>query len=478
MKHQTMISILAALPLLAGCAEELVTETQEPVSPEVSYADEAETMEVYANSPVRLEAVIETPGPVECGWYVTALDADADGTPVEEKVGSTPAMTYIFPNMGEYTLRFEAWNEAGSTGRTWNVTATGIPLEVTFDVEDESISATVGDELAITATVVSGGEDGITHTWTLGDEVISSEAALSYTLREHGQFTLTYLGVNAYNVQVTRSWTLNIADLPLDVDFSVEDDITCTAGLPIRIAATIVTGSDGAEHSWTVDGTAAGTEAELKYTFESAGTHTIGYSATNTAGENVTRSWTVTVQEYVNGFVLFDFEASLPSNISASHVYLDDNPYETSLNQSAGVIRVDKSDATGGTSGYFDIKNISLTNAAEYTKVRVKVYIGSAPYYPRMQICAGSQPQLAPCSINGQAFDSRNPTTAAWDALIYTDDWNILEYDVTGGGFSNFSEISQIQPRPFVDISGAQIGGATTETNPRIVYYDDIEFLP
>ncbi len=487
MKLKSMLTFFPALALLGACAEEIVSEEQEPVSPEVTYSTDGKELadgaklEVYANSPVRLEATVRTPGPVECAWYVTD-----DG--VESKVASTPVVTYVFPEVGEYGIRFEAFNEAGSTGGSWTVNASGIPLEVTFDVEGETIESMVGETLAVNVTVTGGGE-GLTTTWTLTGEdgvpeTISTSESLSYRLSAPGTYTLTYLGVNTYNISVTESWTVEVADLPLDVDFSMAGDaFSCTVGFPVAITATPVTGTEGVTHSWKVDGTDAGTDAVLNHTFTSAGEHTIEYHATNAIDETFSYTWTVTVTELVEGTMFLDFEglASLPSNFSDSHITLEDNPYRTDINPSAKVILADKSSSTSGTSGYFNIKNVVIDNPSGYTTLRMKVYLGSAPYYPPIRLFPESgQVDIYPCRINGMEFDNSAPSKDAWKALIYTDDWNVLEYDIRDGGLTSFEGIEQIQPRPFtVDFSAGQSTGATDPvTNPRIMYYDDFEFLP
>ena len=482
MKLKSMLTFFPALALFGACAEEIVSEEQEPVSPEVTYSIEGDKLDVYANSPVRLEAVVQTPGPVECAWYVTD-----DG--VESKVASTPAVTYVFPEVGEYGIRFEAFNEAGNTGKSWTVNASGIPLEVTFDVEGgTTIETMVGEILAVNVTVIGGG-DGLTATWTLTDadgktEEISTSESLSYSLTVPGTFTLTYTGVNTYNISVTESWTVNVADLPLDVDFSMAGDaFSCTAGFPVSIIATPVTGTEGVIHSWKVDGADAGTDAVLKHTFTTAGDHTIEYSAVNAIEETFSHSWTVTVMEYMTGTMFLNFEGltKLPDNFSDTHISLEDNPYKTAINDSEKVIMADKASSTSGTSGYFNIKDINIENLGNYTTLRVKVYIGAAPYYPPIRLFLESgQVDIYPCKINGMEFDNSAPSKDAWNALIYTDDWNVLEYDVRDGGLSSFEGISQIQPRPFtVDFSAGQSTGATDPvTNPRIMYYDDFEFLP
>lgn len=482
MKKMTIAGSLM-FTLLCGCAEVAVPEEQQPVSPEVSYGIVEDAFEVYVNSPVELKAVIETPGPVECGWYVTKAGGE------EEKIASTPTVTYLFPEMAEYTVRFEAYNEAGRAGRSWKVTAGGIPLEVAADIEPGNISATVGDRIQITVGAVSGGE-GIEHSWTLENEdrpeqsaEISDGELFEHVFKEAGNYVLTYTGTNVYNMQARMTWTITVSDKPLEVSFSLPGtSIGCVTRLPVVISATVLYGSAGLEQTWTVDGTEYGHDALLKYTFTNAGSHTIEYSAVNVAGETFRHIWDVTVTDYVDGLMLFDFEAlsSLPSaNFKADQDYvtLEDNPEVTALNPSSKVIKVDKS-SSGSTSGFFDISGISLSGASEYTKIRMKVWLGNNPYYPRLMIIKGSpHPNLLPSSINGQAFDTSNPTEAAWKALIYTDDWNILEYSLSGTAFTDFGEITQIQPRPIVDIDGNNVSGATSDDNTRIVWYDDIEFL-
>lgn len=482
-----MLIFFPVLALLGACAEEIVSEEQEPVSPEVTYSTDGEELadgdklEVYANSPVRLEATVRTPGPVECAWYVTD-----DG--VESKVASTPVVTYVFPEVGEYGIRFEAFNEAGQTGKSWTVNASGIPLEVTFDVDGETIESMVGETLAVNVTVTGGG-DGLTTTWTLTGEdgvpeTISTSESLSYRLSAPGTYTLTYVGVNTYNISVTEFWTVEVADLPLDVDFSMAGDaFSCTVGFPVGITATPVTGAEGIIHSWKVDGANAGTDASVKHTFTTAGDHTIEYSAENAIGETFSHTWTVTVMEFAEGTMFLDFEngTTLSPYISDTHISLVDNPYKTGIDSSEKVIKADKSSSTSGTSGYFNIKGIDIDNPAGYTTVRIKVYIGAAPYYPPIRLFPESgQVDLYPCRINGQDFDTDAPSKTAWNALIYTDDWNVLEYDIRDGGLASFEGIEQIQPRPFtVDFSASQSTGATDPvTNPRIMYYDDFEFLP
>ena len=90
-----------------------------------------------------------------------------------------------------------------------------------------------------------------------------------------------------------------------------------------------------------------------------------------------------------------------------------------------------------------------------------------------------------PSKINGQPFTS-SMKEADWKALIKTDDWNVFVYDLIDCGYqnadgsavTNFGDITAVQFRPLSKFNGNNIdAGAASETNTRIVYYDDIEFL-
>lgn len=73
-------------------------------------------MSAYVDDAVRFEAVIESPGPLSCGWFV-------DG----KLAASTASMTYVFKAKGTYDVRFEASNTAGKVGKDYSVTVEGSP---------------------------------------------------------------------------------------------------------------------------------------------------------------------------------------------------------------------------------------------------------------------------------------------------------------------------------------------------------------
>ena len=104
------------------------TPVSDPVAPVVTYAIEEDAVGVQVDSVVLFEAAIQTPGPVECVWYV-------DG----ERYAETLSFCWPFRTIGTYQVRFEAFNEAGTAAKEYTVTVSGIPLEVEFSVAEDEI---------------------------------------------------------------------------------------------------------------------------------------------------------------------------------------------------------------------------------------------------------------------------------------------------------------------------------------------------
>ena len=165
-----------------------------------------------------------------------------------------------------------------------------------------------------------------------------------------------------------------------------------------------------------------------------------------------------------------------------------DNPYPTDANPSDKVLVDDLSWNNGGTSGYVTIKIdadgeiISWADRKQYTKIAMKVYLGTNDYYPYLQIDLAPTPKSLPSEINGEPFDAKNPDAAAWKRLVKTDDWNVFVYDLVNGNykdaFADVSEFGQIQFRPLSAIDGSSAPAAIDPvTNTKKVWIDDIQFI-
>ena len=278
--------LLTGLAAMWGCGGDDTTDEQPAVMPQVTFPVTESAVSAYVDDAVRFEAVIESPGPLSCGWFV-------DG----KLAASTASMTYVFKAKGTYDVRFEASNTAGKVGKDYSVTVEGSPLKVEFLNEEETVSCLPGEEVLITATVVAGDKE-VVHEWKVGDEVVSTTAEFKHTFDEMGSYTVTYRGVNADEVSVNRTWTVTVDELPLEIEFSVTDaTISCVQGSEVAITATVKNGGTGLVHAWKVGDEVVSTTAEFKRTFGEAGTFTVSYRGVNGKGEEKTSSWTVGVEE-------------------------------------------------------------------------------------------------------------------------------------------------------------------------------------
>lgn len=556
--------LLMGLAAMWGCDDDKTTDEQPAVAPQVTFPVTESAVSAYVDDAVRFEAVIESPGPLSCSWFV-------DG----KLMASTASMTYVFKAKGTYDVHFEASNTAGKVEKDYSVTVEGSPLKVEFSNEEETISCLPGEEVLITATVVAGDKE-VVHAWKVGDEEVSSTAEFKYTFDKMGSYTVAYRGVNADDISFNRTWTVTVDELPLEIEFSVTDaTIPCVQGNEVAITATVKNGGTGLVHEWKVDSDVVSTTAEFKHTFgevgtftvsykgvngkgeektgtwtvqveekpleiefskaegatlrsvagdevsitatvkggatglthewkvgddvvsattefrhtfDAAGTYTVTYKGVNTKGEEKNASWTVVVSEAGAGYMFENFEtlsslsADYIKEANAGSLSLVNNPYPTASNSSGKVLKVDMSKTTTPTSAFFDVYLEPKFPGAErvkYKAIQVKVYLGKNEYYPRMLIPKSGNPNKMPCKINGQAFANNNASASEWKRLIKTDDWNVFVYDLEGCGygFADCSEFNQIQFRPLVNMTAGGMSGFDAETNNRTVYYDDIEFL-
>lgn len=193
------------------------------------------------------------------------------------------------------------------------------------------------------------------------------------------------------------------------------------------------------------------------------------------------------VVKKTNEFVYENFESGtivVPDNYAGNTGALSvvDNPVSSAVNNSAKVMKNDMSGTTGSTSGYIELKTgtdtfgyIKFPSSVRnnYDKVRIKIYLGTNAYYPRIR--RGSNTAVLPAKLNGSAISDQ----ASWNAAVKTDDWNIFEWNAgqIDGGWTNWSNMSTLQLRPFVNWDGSNTSGFDETTNNRLIYIDDITFV-
>lgn len=151
------------------------------------------------------------------------------------------------------------------------------------------------------------------------------------------------------------------------------------------------------------------------------------------------------------------------------------NPYggEGMSNTSGKVLRDDMSSSSNSTSGYVTLtlsqSRLPGNARSNFKGMRVKVYLGSAAYYPYFQF--GSTKCL-PSKVNGTSISSADDYAAL---TLKSNDWNVFEVTFPSG-FS-LGNNNQVQLRPFSKSDGSSIAaGAASDTNPRVCWIDDWEF--
>jgi len=182
-------------------------------------------------------------------------------------------------------------------------------------------------------------------------------------------------------------------------------------------------------------------------------------------------------------FIYNDFEKNDMTDITGNTGALSivANPFKTSVNSSDHVLKNDMSGSTGSTSGYVQIITgndygfirFPSSVRSNYDKVRMKIYIGTNKYYPRIR--RGSNPLAAP-KLNGVYITSQ----ADWDANVKTDDWNEFEFKVSDieSTWSHFGSLGTLELRSFIQWSGNNYGeGFDATDNNRCIYIDDITFV-
>lgn len=158
-----------------------------------------------------------------------------------------------------------------------------------------------------------------------------------------------------------------------------------------------------------------------------------------------------------------------------------ENPVKTAANGSNYVMKNDMSGTTFSTSGLIQIKTESNNGYTKfpssvrgnYNKIRIKIYLGTNAYYPRLR--RGSNTAALPAKLNGSAISDQ----ASWNAAVKTNDWNIFEWNASqiDGGWTHLQNMATLELRPFVDWSGNNTSGFDEKTNNRLIYVDDISFV-
>lgn len=481
--------LFAAVLLIAGfaaCSEKPEEENDaqnEGLEAEFNIAEEAFSVQVGESKEFKI--TVTSGQNVKYAWYVD-----------DEKVSSTASVTWKFDNVGTTVVKGEVSDDKTKLEQSYTVTVTGIPLDVTFTPAGNAVEAVIGTPF--TASVaINAGDKQTTHEWKLDGEVAGDGLSFTKTfeLADLGEHTLIYNGANADGSTATHTWTINVVDLPLEVNFTpAKDTVDAVVGTAVDFAAEVVHGATGATYAWEIDGEAVAdaTAASFSFTPDAEGEVKVSCIVTNDAEEEIENEWVLAVAAAaaaVEPYMLLDAEnlTEMPAKTTidgnANALSIVENPCVSTVNPGTKVFKDDLSSATWSTSGYVKIypRTILGTDVlVKYKTVRIKVYIGKNEYLPYMLIPKNGDKASKPTKVNGTAFYP-NHSKDLWNSLVKHDDWNVLEYNVETGNYQSavptLADAEQFQFRFMVDYDNKNSGGTLGETNTHIVYFDDIEIL-
>lgn len=456
MKHNKILFILASC--LAALALYSCAETgADPVSyakPVVNFTMPSDNISVAVGETVQFKAEVLSGDKVSVAWYID--DRLASGS---------QEFDYAFPEPGDYSVRFEARNGAGTVSHTYSVSVSD-RLSIVLSVGDSTrIERLQKDYLRVAAIVEHG--QGVTHQWTVDGVVMGTEAYFAtLQLLETRDYEVSYTGTGAGD-SFTHSFTVGVLERPLEISFTITDEVLgLLAGRTLNISANILSGGTGIQHKWSVDDVVVGTDAVFSYLFAEVGEYIIRYEGENAKGEKLERTWKVNVTASGRLFDDFEYDVLGPwwtLGQNSPGIELVDNPLKDGVNPSDKCIS-DRVYGSSGTSGYFDLKtDVMRTEAefdvSEYSGIRFLLYTGESKYYPRIDYGGKKYPPVTPPKFNGG--------------------WEKLEYQLDEGVFFDSSSGKKITFRALLNEDGSNTSGGAFD-NPqlsRTVYMDDIEFF-
>lgn len=231
---------------------------------------------------------------------------------------------------------------------------------------------------------------------------------------------------------------------------------------------------------------------------------TSGYKEINRVSKNRTTAYTIEKGKlYLLPEIrfpgLFTFENSDDihsyynvSNIVGKYANLSvtDNPSKDIVNSSDRALKLDLSGDASSTSGFFQFNNPWTSGSCSY--ITIKVFMGNNDYFPYLLV---SNKRRLPVQIDGVAveIDDSKPIVDDDDArkedgcktLLWGENknkWHLLRYDASDFDIDNFfgnvgGAKSTYQFRPLSVANADPAPAATSETNNKVVYYDDFELL-
>lgn len=437
-----IISLVTAVLVLWQCSPEV--SPLHHTAPVVNFPLEAQNITSKVGEPVSFKANVVSGDRLSKAWYVDGVLESSD----EE-------FTYTFFKPGEYEVSFKVSNGAGTVEKSYSVSVSDV-LEMHLSVEDSTVVTRVEQSFLKLYAIVDKGSD-VVHSWSVDGEKLSDKAFFgTFFLKDTQSHEISYTGSNGAG-SFSKKFTVNVNERPLTIQFSEEAaTLSSKIGATLTLTAKVLFGGTGVVHKWYIDSKLVSESTTMSYKFTAAGTVVLRYEGKNAKGEIVERSWTVNVAARDEA-IFEDFENGAYTCFKQGTLSVVDNPHPSGLNKSSKVLKV-SAPGTGGTSGYFTMINSEIAkkgiDITKYRGLKVLVWMDKGKYWPVMD------------------YKGRGKVLPNDGKPEFTGEWEVLEYSI------DFSTNQQLQPRPFQILDGNGKpqnipGGPVTETNPRVVYFDE-----
>lgn len=154
--------------------------------------------------------------------------------------------------------------------------------QVTFPVQETSLTAVVGDPVEFRADIESG--DKLTCGWYVDGTLEASTAEMTYTFSAPGDYEVRFEARNGAG-KVEKSYAVKVADV-LKMHLSVGDSTRIVRRQldVLKVMAVVDAGSD-VVHEWKVDGEVKSDKAYFDtFDLPEAKVYTVAYAGTNAAG--------------------------------------------------------------------------------------------------------------------------------------------------------------------------------------------------
>lgn len=154
--------------------------------------------------------------------------------------------------------------------------------QVTFPVEETSLTAVVGDPVEFRADIESG--DKLTCGWYVDGTLEASTAEMTYTFGAPGDYEVRFEARNGAG-RVGKGYAVKVSDV-LEMHLSVGDSTRIVRRQLdiLKVMAIVDAGSD-VTHKWTVDGVEKSDKAYFDtFDLPEAKVYTVAYAGTNAAG--------------------------------------------------------------------------------------------------------------------------------------------------------------------------------------------------